>query len=72
MDKIINKLLLLGDRFMLEMKVWTHFGQPGSKYSSWWQFTKSKEKIRKFKETGDLWYIYQDELDKACFQHDMA
>ena len=35
MDKIINKLLLLGDRFMLEMKVWTHFGQPGSKYSSW-------------------------------------
>ena len=26
----------------------------------------------KFKETGYSWYIYQNELDKACFQHDMA
>ena len=33
---------------------------------------KNKERIRKFKETGDSRYIYQNELDKAGFQHDMA
>ena len=27
---------------------------------------------KKGKETGDSQYIYQKELDKACFQHDMA
>ena len=35
-------------------------------------FTKKKERIQKFKNTGNLWYVYQSELDKACFQHDMA
>ena len=35
-------------------------------------FTKNKERIQKFRETGDSQYIYQNELDKACFQHDMA
>ena len=35
-------------------------------------FTKNKERIQKFKETGDSRYDYQNELDKACFQHDMA
>ena len=34
--------------------------------------TKNKERIQKFKETGDTSYIYKNELDKACFQHDMA
>ena len=34
-------------------------------------FTKNKERSQKFKETGDS-YIYQNELDKACFQHGMA
>ena len=33
---------------------------------------KNKERIQNFKETGDSWHIYQTELDKACFQHDMA
>ena len=33
---------------------------------------KNKERIQKFKETGDTKYIYRNELDKACFQHDMA
>ena len=31
-----------------------------------------KERIQKFKETGDTNYIYKNELDKTCFQHDMA
>ena len=33
---------------------------------------KNKERIQKFKETGDSQYIYQNELDKTCFQHGMA
>ena len=33
---------------------------------------KNKERIQKFKQTGDSRYIYRNELDKACFQHDMA
>ena len=33
---------------------------------------KNKERIKKFKETWDSGYIYQNALDKACFQHDMA
>ena len=33
---------------------------------------KKKERIQKFKETRDSQYIYQNELDKGCFQHDMA
>ena len=33
---------------------------------------KNKERIQKFKETGDASQIYKIELDKACFQHDMA
>ena len=35
-------------------------------------FTKNKERIKKFKQTGDINYIYKNELDKACFQYDMA
>ena len=35
-------------------------------------FTKNKVRIEKFKETGDLQYIYESQLDKAFFQHNMA
>ena len=41
-------------------------------YSASGLFTKSRKRIQKFKETGDSRYIYRKELDKACFQHDMA
>ena len=37
-----------------------------------WTFTKNKERIKKFKEIGDTNYISKNELDKTCFQHDMA
>ena len=30
------------------------------------------ERIHCFKETRDSSYIYQNELDKACFQHDVT
>ena len=68
MNEIANKFLLAGDKFMPEM----HLRQPGFTYSACGPFTKNKERIQKFKETGDTKYIYRNELDKACFQHDMA
>ena len=68
MNEIVNKFLLAGDNFMPEM----HLRQPGFTYSACREFTKNKERIQKFKETGDTSYIYKNELDKACFQHDMA
>ena len=49
-----------------------HLKQPGFTYSACSPFTKNKERIQKFKETRDTSYIYKNELDKACFQHDMA
>ena len=45
--------------------------QPGFTYSACGPFTNNEEKIRKFKETRDSRYIYRNELNKACFQHDM-
>ena len=46
--------------------------QPGFTYSVCRPFTKNKERIQKFKETGDTSYIYKNKLDKAFFQHDMV
>ena len=68
MNEIIKKFLLAGDKFMPEM----HLKQQGFTYSDCFPFAKNKEKTKKFKERGDSRYIYQNELDKACFQHDMA
>ena len=68
MNEIVNKFLLPGDKFMPEM----HLKQPGFTFSACGRFTKNKERIQKFKETGDTNYISINELDKACFQHDMA
>ena len=66
MNEIVNKFLLADDKFMPEM----HLRQPGFTYSACGPFMKIKERIQKFKETGDTNYIYKNELDKACFQHD--
>ena len=49
-----------------------HLRQPLFTYSTSGPFTKNKERIQKCKETGDSRYIYQNELDKVCFQYDMA
>ena len=49
-----------------------HWKQPGFTYSACGPFAKNKERIQKFKETGDTSYIYKNEVDKACFQHDLA
>ena len=68
MNNIINKFLLAGDKFMPEM----HLRQPRFVYSACGPFTRHKERIEKFKQTGDTRYIYRNEHDKACFQHDSA
>ena len=68
MNEIVNKFLLVGDKFMPEM----HLKQPGFTYSACGPFTKNKERIEKFMQTGNTDFIYRNELDKACFQHDMA
>ena len=46
--------------------------QPGFSYSACRPFTINKERIQKFKEAGDTNYIFKNELDKSCYQHDMA
>ena len=68
MNNIINKFLLAGDKFMPEI----HLRQPQFVYSACGPFTRHKERIKKFKQTGDVHYIYRNELDKACFQRDSA
>ena len=68
MNNVINKFLLAGDKFMPEM----HLKQPQFVYRACGPFTRHKERIKKFKQTGDTRYIYRNELDKACFQHDSA
>ena len=68
MKEIVNKFLLAGDKFMPEM----HLKQPGFTYSACGPFTKNKERIQKFKETGDTNYVYKNELDKVCTHHEIA
>ena len=79
MNEIVSKSLLAGDKFMLEM----HLKLPGFTYCAY-LFTltyflliavhlqKNKVRIEKFMQTGNTDFIYKNELDKACFQHDMV
>ena len=68
MNNVVYKFLLAGDKFMPEM----HLRQPQFVYNACGPFTRHKERIKKFKQTGDTRCIYRIELDKACFQHDSA
>ena len=68
MNEIVNKFLLAGEKFMPEI----HLKQLEFTNSTCGPFTKIKETIQKFKETGETKYIYKNEHDKASFQHDMA
>ena len=63
MNEIVNKFLLAGDKLMPEM----HLKQPGFTYSACGPFTKNKERIQKFKETGDTNYIYKMNLIRLVF-----
>ena len=68
MNEIINKFLLIGDKFMPEM----HLKQPGFTHSACDPFIKNKKRLEKFIQTGNTDFSHKNELDKACFQHDMA
>ena len=68
MNNIVNKFLLAGDKHMPEI----HLRQPEFTYIASGLFAKNRQRIQKFMQTGDTNYIYKNELDKACFQHDMA
>ena len=68
MNEIVNKILLVGDKFMTEK----HLKQPGFTYSACGLFTKNKERVEKFMQIGNTDFNYKNELDKACFQHNMA
>ena len=65
MNEIVNKFLLVGDKFMPQM----HLKQPGFTYSACGPFSRKK---KNFMQTGNTDFIYRNELDKACFKHDMA
>ena len=67
MNEIVNWFLLAGDKFMPEM----HLRRSGFTYNTCAPFTKNKERIQKFKEIGDSRYVYQNELGKGYFQHEM-
>ena len=68
MNVIVNKFLLAEDKFIPEM----HLKQPGFTYSACGPFTKNKERIQKFVQTGSKNYIYRNDLGKFCFQNDVA
>ena len=68
MNEIVNKFLLGGDRFMPKM----HLKQLGFTCSACGPLTKSKERIQKSMQTVNANYIYKNDLDKSCFQHDMT
>ena len=66
MKDIVNKFLLAGAEFMPKM----HLKQPGFTYSACGPFTENNQRIKESMHTGDTSYIYRNDLDKACFQHD--
>ena len=58
----MKTFLLAGDKFMPEM----HLKQLGFTYSACGPYTKNKERIEKFIQTGNTDFTYRNELDKAC------
>ena len=68
MNEIVNKLFLVGDKVRPQF----HLKQPGFTYSTCGSFTKNKKIIEKFMQTGNTDFTYRNELDKVCFQHDLA
>ena len=45
-----------------------HLKQPGFIYSACCPFTKNKERIQKFNETGDTSYIYKHDMPYGDFK----
>ena len=68
MYEIVKKFLLAGNKFMPEF----HLKQLGFTCTTCAPFRRNKERIEKFMQKGNTDFIYRNELDKACSQHDMA
>ena len=66
---IINRFLLIGDKFMPEIH---HWDPKVGKYSACGPFTRHKQRINDFMDDGKLSHILKNKLDAACFQHDSA
>ena len=63
MNEIVNKFLLASDKIMPEI----HFKQPGFTYSTCGPFTKNKERIEKFMQTGNIDFIYKNKHIRLVF-----
>ena len=61
-----NKILLTRAKYFPEL----HLNHPVFTYSACRPFMKHRERIQKFRETGNLKHLYENELDKACFNDD--
>ena len=68
MNEIVNKFLLVGNKFISEI----HLKQQSFTYSACGPFTKNRNRIEKFMQKGNTDYIYKNDLDKACFQDDVS
>ena len=68
-NRIINKFLLASDKFMPALRLVDPILK---KYSACGPFTKQTQRIQDFLNTGELSYIYKNDFDKACLQHDIA
>ena len=66
---IINRFLLIGDKFMPEMDLWD---PKAKKYFACGPFTRHQQRINDFRKDGKISHIAKNRLDAACFQHDSA
>ena len=66
---VINRFLLIGEKFMPEIHLWN---RKLGKYSACVLSTKHGKRIYQFMKDERLGGIYKNELDRACFQHDSA
>ena len=66
---IINKFLLIGDKFMPEIHLWD---PKVKKYSACAPFTRHQQRINDFMKDGRISHIAKNKLEAVCFQHDSA
>ena len=64
MNEIVNKFLLVDDKFMPEM----HLKQRGFSYSGCGSFTRNKERIEKFMQTGKQILFAETNLIRLVFK----
>ena len=67
MNKTINKFLSTKDKFMPEL----HLKQPGFTYSACGTFTKHRERIQGFRETGNLNHLELTKLLEVVIMMDI-